>query len=158
MGVNCDSGGLQVRPDPRIYKVDITLKYFPIQSQTTVVFMRTKGLKIAFLTVVLIISIISLSAAAADDVKATNYPFFTKGNVSGGTSAPSPVDLLLGSITGTGDEQENLVLLDPDNAKTASGSWIKPIPVQFIRNAGQAGEGVRFEIVSETGSIFFTDS
>lgn len=119
--------------------------------------MRTKGLKIAFLTVVLIISIISLSATAADDVKATNYPFFTKVNVSGGTSTPSPVDLLLGSITGTGDEQENLVLLDTDNAKTASGSWIKPIPVQFIRNAGQAGDEVRFEIVSETGSIFFTD-
>ena len=95
--------------------------------------MRTKGLKIAFLTVVLIISIISLSAAAADDVKATNYSFFTKGNVSGGNTTPSPVDLLLGSITGTDDERENLVLLDADNAKTASGSWIKPIPVQFIQ-------------------------
>ena len=58
--------------------------------------MRTKGLKIAFLTVVLIICIISLSAAAADDVKATNYPFITKGNVNGGTISPSPIDLLLG--------------------------------------------------------------
>ena len=102
--------------------------------------MRTKGLKIAFLTVVLIISIISLSATAADDVKATNYPFFTKVNVSGGTSTPSPVDLLLGSITGTGDEQENLVF-DADNYKTPSGTWVKTMPVQFIRNAGQAGEG-----------------
>ena len=53
--------------------------------------MQTKGLKIAFLTVVLIIGIISLSAAVADDVKATNYPFITKGVENGVTNSPFTV-------------------------------------------------------------------
>ena len=118
--------------------------------------MRTKGLKVAFLAVVLVIGILSLSAAAADDVKATNYPFITKGTESGGINTSSPLNLPVQSITGTGDESEILVSGE-DNVKAPSSSWIKPMPVQFIRNAGQAGEGVQFEIVSESGSIFFTD-
>jgi hypothetical protein len=40
----------------------------------------------------------------------------------------------------------------------AAQGWLSSMPLQFIRNEGQSDDSVRFQILSNGGSIFFTDN
>src|SRR5512138_1430814 len=76
------------------------------------------------------------------------------------------VSLIICTQVVAADVDESVIsqlLISPSGGAGGSGSsaggmvWPTPLPLMFIENIGQTADQVRFHVVSEGGSIFFTN-
>ncbi|MDD5049113.1 MAG: hypothetical protein PHH09_09315, partial [Methanoregulaceae archaeon] len=101
--------------------------------------MKTRGLLLLF---ILLIPLAATPAVCGADVPA----------YQGDPPDTGPV-----SLQGLLGEGASALLSKGMEEKTTTvNTWLAAMPLQFIANGGQSDEDVRFEIISDGGSIFFT--
>ena len=103
--------------------------------------MRSEGHLIVYITIVLFFGILFLSTSVTGDTNGTNpAQEIVSGSDPGGTS-------LIAASQVSGDQVPGIYPVQ---------EFASTIPAGFIRNDGQAPDTVRFQIISDGGSVFFT--